>query len=563
MKAKRFLAALLLGVFVFTGVAFSAEVEDALTQCPEQSVYVVLKLNDTQNLLKWIFSKENIDIFMPLIIASKDSNEIIGVIEMISAFAENTPLNSVALLAGVYGEKNPVPFLKMAFTVKPEAEPFVKKIADGSAGAIDIAKLVLGKDNPLASFAESMIKVEKGEDNILRVDNELFVTAQDNMILMGLSADDIKTSKNALENPEARLFNENMPRRFAAKDFAWIHVDPKALDTLDEDDAINPEEIAKYLVKPINVEFGFMRVPGKFLASMATNLREALSKEYFDKTSLENFMVKTKGGYINFETSGGEKSPLFALGGKLNIEGLKITPEGQELWNAITKQLKNRFGISEEDFSKMFAGAFSLVVNDSITVEGIKIPAVYISQTGADGTAEKIFGILEKSPHLSKVQDSVLQVNTDVSPVSCLIKKDGEKLGINFAELQNISAKPELKPSLSELMNIEATSAMWIDFAEIQSWILDAENGVLAMVGPLAKFSGYGEIYDAAKEVLESKLSVPSMSVRSDTIEIIHTEFDIDEDVKAEEGLIAKLVNAAKKLMDSNKAEDKKTEENK
>ncbi len=59
---------------------------------------------------------------------------------------------------------------------------------------------------------------------------------------------------------------------------------------------------------------------------------------------------------------------------------------------------------------------------------------------------------------------------------------------------------------------------MWIDFAGIQSWIVDAENGVLAVLGPIAKFSGYGEIYDAAKEILDAKLSVPSVS----TLSLIH-----------------------------------------
>ena len=564
MKAKRFLLAVFLCLFVFSSAAFSVEVEDALTPCPEQSFYMVLKLNDTQNLLKWIFSKENIDTFMPLILASEDSNEILGVIEMISAFAENTPLKSAALLMGVYGEKTPVPFFKAAFTVNPEVAPIVKRISDGSATAIDVAKLLLGKDNPLATFAESMIKVEKGENNILRVDNELFVKAQDDMLVIGLSADDVKTSLSALENPDERLFAKKI-RRFDNKDFAWIHVDIKALDTLDEDDAIDAEEIAKYVAKPFDIEYGFTRVPGKFLASMAVNLKEALSKEYFEKINLESYNDKAKGGFINLETSGGAKSPLFAFGGKLNIEGLKLTPEGQDIWKTAVRQLKNRFNISEEDFVKMFAGASSFVVNDSVTVEGMKIPAIYFSQTGGDGAAEKIFNTLEKSPHFSKVQDNTLLIDSSVSPVSCLITKDGEKLGINFAELSNLSEKPELKPALNDLMNVEATSALWLDFAGIQSWILDAENGVLAMAAPIAKFSGYGDIYDAVKELLEAKLSVPSMSIHSDTIEIIHTEFEIDEDVKAEDGLFAKAVKVAKKLIAVEKAKktETKPEENK
>lgn len=566
MKAKRFLSAAFLGIFIFTGAAFSAEVEDALTPCPEQSVYAVLKLNDTQNLLKWLFSKENIDTFMPLILASEEANEIMGVVEMISAFAENTPLQSAALLCGVYGDKTPMPVFKAAFTVKPEVEPFVKKITDGSAEAIDIAKLILGKDNPLASFAESMIKVEKAEDNILRVDNELFVKAQDNIILVGLSVDDVKSSLNALENPDARLFNENMPRRFAPKDFAWFHVDPKTLDAFDEDDKIDPDDIAKFLIKPLNVEFGFMRVPGKFLMSTATNLKEALPQEYIGNVfKFERFSNAVKGGNINLETSGGVKSPLFAFGGQINIEGLKTSKEGLRLWNLITKHLNKRFNLSEDDLIKALNGAFSVVVNDNISVEGMKVPAVYITQSGESEAVEKVFSIFEKSQHFSKIQDSLLQANTDVSPAPFFIKKDGSTLNFIFADIENISAKPELKPALKELMDTEATSALWIDFAGIQSWIVDAENGVLAVLGPIAKFSGYGEIYDAAKEILYAKLSVPSVSTRSESIEIVHTEFEIDENVKPEDGLFAKLVKVAKKFMTAEKDEkvEDEPEENK
>ena len=477
---------------------------------------------------------------------------------MISAFAENTSLKSAALLVGVMGDKSPVPFFKMAFTVKPEAAPFLKKIADGSADAIDVAKLVMGKDNPMAAFAESMIKVEKADDNILKVDNELFLKAQGDMIVAGLSADDVKTSLNALEDESARLFAKKA-RRFGPKDFAWLHVDPATLKTLDEDDEIDLEEVKKYVEKPLDLELGFMRVPGKFLMSMAYNLKEALAKEALETTGLNRDFTLAKGGNINLL---GAKSPLLALGGLLNIEGVKLTDEGRDAWKEFVKQAKNRFGVSEEDLNKFFAGTFSLVVNDNVTIEGIKLPAIYISQKDTNGAGEKIFESFEKSPHFHKVQDGVLQIDSSLIPAPCFVTKTEDGLGINLAELANISAATTLKPALKELMNTDATSALWLDFAEIQSWILSDENGVLTLLEPLARFSGQGEIFDAVKDVLSAKFSVPSMSIHSDSIEIIHTEFEIDEDVKAEDGLMSKLVKIGKKFLDFEKVESK-PEENK
>jgi len=560
MRTKKFLLALVLCVTVFTASAFAVEVEDALTPAPEQSVYAVFRLDDTQALLKWIFSKEHVDTFMPLILASESSNEILGAVEMISAFAENTPLKSAALLVGVMGDKNPEPFFKMAFNVKDDAEPFVKKISDGTAEAVDIAKLVMGKNNPMVSFAETMIKVEKADDNILKVDNELFLKAQDGMIIAGLSADDVKNSLNALEDEKARLFT-NKARRFAPKDFAWFHVDAKTLDTLDEDDEVDIEEVEKYLDKPLDVELGFMRVPGKFLLSIAANLKDALTEKAFAASSLNRYINKTsKGGYINLA---GAKNPLLVLAGMFNVEGLKMSSEGIEIWNELVKQAKNRFGISEDDLRDLFAGSLSITVNDNVTIEGIKVPAFYFSLTGKDGTAEKIFEKLEKSPYLHKVQDGVLQVNTDLSPAPCFITRKGNELGINVAELANISAETALKPELEELLKVDSISSSWIDFAGIQSWILAPENGVLTTLEPIARIFGQGELYDACKEVLEAKFSVQSMSMHSDSIEVVHTEFAIDENVKAEDGFLAKLVKISKKFLDLTQKVEEKPEEEK
>ena len=117
-----------------------------------------------------------------------------------------------------------------------------------------------------------------------------------------------------------------------------------------------------------------------------------------------------------------------------------------------------------------------------------------------------------------------------------------------------------MKPALKELTETEASSAVWLDFAAIQSWILNPENGVLTLLEPIARFSGQGEIFDAVKDVLNAKFSVPSMSIHSDSFEVIHTEFQIDEEVKAEDGIMVQLVKAGKKFMDLAKTEDKPEE---
>ena len=179
MKAKKFIALAITAILLFTGSAFSAQPEDALTPRPDESVYAVLKLSDTSGLLKWIFSEDNLNMLMPLILSSENSNEAIGGIETLRLIMQHSPLKSAAVIAGVTAEgiKTQDLFFQAAFTVSSELNPIVRKLSQGKADAKDIAKLLLGTDSPLLAFAETMIKVESGSDNILRIDNAVFVKA--------------------------------------------------------------------------------------------------------------------------------------------------------------------------------------------------------------------------------------------------------------------------------------------------------------------------------------------------------------------------------------------------
>ena len=147
----------------------------------------------------------------------------------------------------------------------------------------------------------------------------------------------------------------------------------------------------------------------------------------------------------------------------------------------------------------------------------------------------------------------MLQIDSSLSPVACLIQDKGETLGISFAELANISKTPELTSSLQDLMNREAISAFWIDFAGLQDWI--KESGVLFMLEPFAKFMGYGEIFDAVKDVITAKLSVPSFSICCESLETFRTEFNIVE-VDAKDGLMSKVIKIARKYLTVDKKED-------
>ena len=519
--------------------------ENALIIRPDESVYFVLKLDDTAAFLRWLASDENINLLMPLILKSEDSNDIIGGIEFFRAFAQKTPIKSAALIVGTYNPdtKKP-PFFQMAFTVDASMAGTVKKISDGTAEDSDFAKLILGNDNPINAIARTMIKAEKIKDGSYRIDNELFIKTEGDMIFLAMNQDELQASMNAFNGGESRLFSK-VTRKFTEKDFALFHVDYKTLDKLDSDNSLgdDADKVAyEYFDKPLNVELAFESLPEKFIFSFAMNLRDAVKKEYAAKINVP--VNPVRGSYLSI---GGTKSPLLALGGFMNLSSVKDNKETKKSWDEVARQLRVRFGITEDEALSLFNGPFSLTVNDSVTFEGMKIPAVYVSQTGMKDSAAKIFARLTKSPHFQKVQEGILQLDTSISPVSCLIQDKGETLGINFAELSNLSGKAAVKPALQSLLDSEGLSAVWIDFDGIRLWITDPENGVMAMALPMAKMFGMGEIAEAANDILTAEFSVPSCSFRAEGIDKFRVEF-ANVKINAENGIIARAIKIYQKF---------------
>ena len=542
MKAKKFLVLAVLCATVFTGTTYAFQPEDALSSRPDDSVYAVLRLEDATRLLKWIFSSDNIRLYVPLILGKGGIPQAMFASELARRLAEIMPLRSVAVNVGITrkGIKENTPFLQVAFTVSPVVSNIVAKIAEGTATASDIAEMLLGYKTA-SDFAETMIKVEADKNNILRINNNVFMTAKDNLVLVGSSMNEVRLSLRALEEEDTRLLAKT-PRKFSEKDFALLHVDYDTAAELDDKGEIDDFDAKKYFAKPLEIEFAFNRLADRFTASTALNLTRALKKEYADKLIEQNETLrKVAGGNIDVSGIGGKTSPLAAIGSYINFAGMKDDEVLKPIARSILRNLRVRFGISEEEAEAIFTGTFSAVVNGTVTYEGFKIPALYTSFTGKEGAAAKVFGKFTKSQHFSKVQEGIYQLDTSISPIACLVQKRGETIGVDFAELASLSEKPEFKPAFTELLNREAISSMWIDFAGIQHWINSDDNGVFATLAPLAAIMGYGKYVKALQDILNSDFSVPSMSIRAENVEVIHTEFAV-KDIDAEKGLIATIL---------------------
>ena len=546
MKFKKILCAAILIFAVLTSSAFAVTPQDALSMRNDDSFYIALGLSNAGDLARWVLSQENIDAFMPLILASENSNDIIGILELVRGITSNTPLKSVALIVGVTREDPNEPFIQMAFTVDDKLAPTLAKIKDGSAKDSDVAKLFLGSDSPMLSFAEPMIKVELGEDGIYSINSEIKLKAVGDLLVLAFSDNDLKASLNAIDVEDARLFH-GVERKFNTEDFVFMHADFETVTKLDDDEDI--KGAAKYLNKPVNFELAFRRVPDKFYMSFGLNLREAVKKEYISRL-LDDEVPAVEGCYIDLNNVGGVTSPIFAMAGIFRTAKILNDKDIKKSWEDGAKLLQQFTGITESELLAILNGASSIVVNDVINIQGIKIPAFYMSFKGENGAPAKIFERLAASKFFARIQDKVLQLDSSISPVSCLVIDNGDSLALDIADLTSLNDKPQPSGAFAEVLNHVGISTLWLDFAGIQKWI--ADNNVMEVITLMAKLSGnaqYAKAAEDAASILSAKFSVPSVLVWAESEEKIHWEFAIDNEVAPSDGVLARVVKICKDYM--------------
>ena len=555
MFKKKIIAFTLIFVCIISGTALAAQTEDALTVRPEKSAYIVIKNEDLSGFLRWLISRNNMKAIAPIVDGLDESS-----IEMVASVVDNLPLKSAAISAGLIksGEKDTLPFFQAAFTLHPSASVIADKIEVASAEAKDIAGMLVGKDSPFVGLLETMIKVEREPGKILKVNNEIFMKAEKGVIFVGSDINELKSAYDAFSSGENALV-KNFGRKFNASNFAIIHADFDTLALLEETDK-EIQEAKKYFAKPINIEFGFDSQPDKLTIGTAINILDALSEKYAKKIKLMK-VEPVKGGYISMAGIGGNSSPFLATGGVVKITPEDLGKEGLEVAEELFKFLK-KFDITSADFFKLAEGASSLVIGaSSVPVEGFKIPSFFITKTGTAGTAEAIFNKIAAKPFFSVVQgsfegwDKLLQADSSLSPASFLIGLRGDTLGLGACEVSAIGENKALKPTLQNLLSRKSISSMWLDFAAIQDWFNNDDNGVFAILTPLATFSGYGDVVLSLRKLLNAKLSVPSMAFYCASEEVFFFEFDL-ADVKPEEGFLVHAIDLYKKIEAKTKADE-------
>ena len=533
---KRLLALCAVICLSVSSLAFAYQPEEALIPRPEKSVYSVLRLDNLGNFLRYLGSEKNVKLFAPLAGMGEDEAAII------TMSLAAVPAESTALVFGV--DEHEAPFVQLVVKMPESLQDKLDLVAKGEAKAEDVAALLLGEKSPVAPMGAIVLEVKKTDDGLLNISDALNVSAKGDLLIAALSAEDVKAALKALDDEDARLKIERM---FSAKDFMLTHVDADVLEKITpaEEAGVSKEELAeakKVLDGPFKTETAFESLTDRFRISFGADMT-ALNDKF------ENPKAKAvEGGYINLM---GDRTPLLALGSVLYGESIKNYPGFKDTWAQAVDALKN-FNISEESFINFLTGPVALTIGNSlVSLEGMKVPAVFITKEGQKGAAKEFAAAIAKQsdklliPVEAAGWDSLTQLDSNTSPVSALLGVKGEMLYAGIADKASLSEKPKLSGQLAEIMAKDSLGSFFMDFKGLQDYLKDNNANAMAMIETFAPMvlNDKGEaVMAAVMDVLNAKLSVPSVGLYAPSYGTCVMDFMTEEVENVEDTLSAKLI---------------------
>ena len=563
---KKIFAAVLCVLLCFAAVPVMAyQPEDALAPKPEKSVYTILRLDNLGNFLRWLISEQELKLFAP--VTGLDDS----MIAMMTGAVKAVPAESSIIECGIKDDGNA--FAQLIAKMPKALQGKLDLVAKGEAKTEDLIALLLGEDSPVAELGKLMFDVTKDEaSGLLSLDSQVFFGAKGDLLIITLSAADVQAALKAIDKEEHRM---KLERKFkSAKDFMFSHIDMNVLEKVApaDEDVISKKDYEKARAmfdKPIDGEIAFESLADRFRISF--NVDMSALDERFEKLLTGK---PVKGGYI---TLMGDRAPLLALGANLDGENLKVAPRSAEFWNEAAKELK-QFGISEQTFMNFFNGPFALTVGSSVvSFEGMKAPSVFMTKVGsADSAAEVMKAVVTQADKLlmpveAKGWDSLYQVDTSASPVPVLLGLKGNMLYAGMADRDSLGAVPNVAGSkqLAEIMAMNSLGSGYIDFKAVQDYLKADENGIMAMAGmfaPMAVGDKSEAVMAAVNEVLNAKLSVPSVGFYAPDQGTCIIDFMTVKLDNIEDGLCAKLmklnkiINAPEAKAPAENKEEKKDE---
>ena len=531
---KTFFALLL--VFVLSSAALALQPQDSISARPEGSIYTVLRVDDLNGLLRYIFSPANVEMVTSML----KPDEAQG-INLLASFVSQIPAKSVTLATGMTLEDGP--FVQVAASMPDSLRPKLDKIAEGSATGIEIVTLLLG-DGGLMFAAGFEPEIQNGAKGpYYNLMGMVGITAKEDLLLIAFPPVGLDAAIDALEKQENRLSFRN---RFDNPNYWQVHMDTNALKRFA---AMGGAEIALWygvyalgeLFKaPLEFEIGLASKPGSILLSGATNILESMT----DSASFRD-MKPASGG--NMFLAGGGKL-LLALSAPLafSADNFKTHPELAEGWNKFIEGLEE-LNITESDVEDLLNGFISIALGSEATVMGADIPGGYIALTGREGAAAKILGKLTASENAPVIPfnadgwDMAFAANPEALPAPVVFGAAKDTLFVGIVNSGALTGTPELHAEFAKMLGDTLLGVGFIDTAGIWNRLRQETSNPASLLSPMMQ----EPIKGVLSFILESELSVPLIKLWSPEVEKGFMEFSL-ADVPQEKRLLPRLFEMGK-----------------
>lgn len=542
-KLKKFVLTVLIVLFLVPSAAQARDPQEALSSRTGGAVYLALRLDDLGGMLRTIFSPGNIETLTSFM----KPEEAQG-LRLFGSIAAQLPVRSVSFIAGTTADKTP--FLQIAASMPKELQPKLDLVAAGKAKPEDLVTLVLGDGGLLLAAAVPPFAVQQGEKGpYYLIENEVAISAKDDLLLLTLSSKDLQDSLSALEDAKSRLV---LDRRFDSPNYYYLHVDMGMLLALAPLE--NQKELAKdvdlkalqtMFKAPLELEVGFESKPGSMLVSCAVNVLEA-----FAGADRFRAMKPVPGGGIFLA---GDGRALLGLAGALSFDSgdLKAYPEAAQIWARIVKETSGR-GIGEADLVNILNGSFSLVAGSHATVLGKPTPGAYLALSGQNGVAAKILDkvladedftkAVSVSPVKIKGWDRLFRVDPALVPAPVLFGVKGDTLFVGVVDSESLTRTPDLSPEAATLLKNDLFAGGFVDVAAIWDYIKTQAGDQNSHIGAILA-TAPADVLSIVNNVLGADLSISFLKLWAPTLETSFAEMTI-VDVPQEKRLLPRLIAA-------------------
>ncbi|MBR0097597.1 MAG: hypothetical protein IJP88_10470 [Synergistaceae bacterium] len=520
----KFIKKFLLIIFCVVLIACCAnaedlKVDDAVSSCHDSAVYFVVKLEDLSGLVGWALSDENLELLADaLSMTSEDVN-------MIKAIASDVDVKSLMAVIGydIHGKS----FVKAALEFNNNKN-ILDKIANLEAEPEDLQKLFISNNSPLNNLADGIIKVEP-DGNLLRVNNNIWMSARENLLIAGSAPEIVKSGIASINNKSFRL---NLKLKYNSKNFMFAHINTESiLRHINRRgrirrmfNAASLRLVKNIFVKALNFEIDFNLEPENFKIRAFINLKDALSENFYNELCVNEPVT---GGNLDLNII---ETPFIAFGSSINLNFLRDVRE--------FKNLLSRNNISEELFFDLANGKIAFNFGGNFVSMGLfKLPVLYLAKTCVDAQAlNDLMSLIKANININEVKskgwDLLFKAPVTVSPVPLYLGSVKDKLyfGVFEPDFINKDLSKNFDEEFNNLINKKSLMACYINFEKLRAYLSRELNGALRFILSFAMRgrAGAKNELDKIKNFLDAELSIPLVTAS----ELNHGEIEINFSLK-------------------------------